>query len=75
MGNFLRRDCFQRELFCLHSFGFSGLACAATAFILGKARSDRVPEVALLDLTPSGRPVMQLVLVGLCSLLGTESTE
>jgi len=75
MGNFLRRDGHQRELICPHSFGFSVSAWAATEFVLGKARSDRVREVALLDLTPSGRPVLQLVLVGLCSLLGTESTE
>jgi len=75
MGNFLRRDGRQRELFCPHSFGFSVSAWAATEFVLGKSRSDRVPEGALLYLTHSGRPGLQLVLVGLCSLLGTESTE
>lgn len=75
MGNFLRRNGGQWEVFCPHSFGFSVSAWVATAFVLGKVRSDKVREVALLDLTPSGRPVLQLVLVVLCSLLGTESTQ
>lgn len=80
MGNVLRRDGRHREMLCPHSFGLSVSAQAATAFVLGKAKSNRFPEAALLDLTSSGRPVLRLrlwlvLLVGLCFLSGTESTE